>query len=41
MSELLQPVSEFQVANLEVYRKILSREAIVISIPDNIVLGEE
>jgi len=37
--ELLEPVSELQVANADVYRKILGSEAIVLSIPDNIVLS--
>lgn len=40
MSELLQPISELNIANIEVYRKILSSEAITLTIPDNITLSE-
>jgi len=38
--ELLHPISELNIANADVYRKVLGAEAIIVAIPDSIILSE-
>jgi len=39
--ELLEFVSELGIAKPDLYQKIMGGEAVVMSIPDNIILGDE
>lgn len=38
--DLLEPVSELNVANIGLYARLLGAEAVTLSIPETIVLSE-